>query len=168
MEFLAELFDIWPLYDTISFEEQGDNNHLPAVLLKNILLNTGAEQRLHLLHQLDDSWVVDAVIDKVGVLTIVNNSLAAKDVEVLGYVGIGGLYLLSDITHRHFFVLEQAENLQADWMRHGFQEFGHCLYLFVFHGEPLKLKFCFNVPDNVTAHSLEREIGRVHRITLPC
>jgi hypothetical protein len=74
------------------------------------------EKQPHRLDQLCYSIIADPVKDEIGVLAEINNTMASQYGEVLGNVGIGGPYLVSDVSHRHFPLLEQAEDFEPNGM----------------------------------------------------
>jgi len=53
---------------------------------------------------------------------------------MLGNIGIGGLDLIPEFADGHFLVLQEAENLQAEGMGHGFKQAGNFVYIVVIHG----------------------------------
>jgi hypothetical protein len=86
------------------------------------VLKIWAEKCSHLLDKFQDTFVGNFIEYKISVFAVIDNPLAAKDVQVLGNIGIGCFYLVPDLTYRKLFVLEETENFQADGMGHRFEQ----------------------------------------------
>jgi len=78
---------------------------------------------MHLLDEFQDAFVCDPVVNEVGILAEIDNSLAPQDVEMLGHIRVRCLYTVPDFSDRQLLVLQQTEDLEADRMGHGFEQF---------------------------------------------
>jgi hypothetical protein len=88
------------------------------------LLLDSTENLFHSLHQCDDTFITDSVVDKICFPAKFDDTLIAQDVKMLGYVGPGRCHGIPDFTDGQLFILEQTEDLQPDRVRHGFEHPG--------------------------------------------
>jgi len=108
--------------------ERGDFCRSPFFLLK-----IRAKKYAHLLDEFQDTLVGDFIKNKIGVLAVIDYALASQNIQVLGNIRIGGFHLIPDFTNGELFVLQEAENFQADRMGHRLEQLRHCIDLFVLH-----------------------------------
>lgn len=80
------------IYKVIGASSTGLRFFLASLLVKKLLVGGGRVEKVklvYLAYQFDDPPVGDPVIDKVGILAVVDDALVAQDIEMLGDVGVG-------------------------------------------------------------------------------
>jgi hypothetical protein len=93
-----------------------------------------AKDSFHGSHQFDDPGIGYLIEDEIGVLPEADDILIPQDGEMLRDIGIGSFHFISEFANSHLFVLQEAEDFQAERMGHGLQQARNFVYIVVVHG----------------------------------
>lgn len=84
-------------------------------------MNLMAEDLAHHADELEGADVADTVIYPVGILAGGQNALVTQDRQMLRDVALRSPDVIDDVLDTHLPIAEGAEDLEAQWVRHGLE-----------------------------------------------